>query len=293
MSFPAQSLASAEKVPSRARKPGVASSALFWLGTALFSALLGFCFLGPLLYHHNGLAIHLGAIGQAPSWSYPAGTDDLGRNELTRLMLGGRLILLIGLVSAVFSTVFGALAGLAAGYLGGMADRLITWVMDVILSIPQLVPLLLVEALFRTSAWSMIVVVAITAWPIVGRPVRAHAITVREREYVKAAESLGALPRRILFRHIVPGVSSTILTTASTSVGSAVVVVATASFLGFTLPPPWPDWASMMAQSLGVIYDGYWWLLVFPGFLFVLLQLSINWVADAAREAVAEAGAEG
>lgn len=265
---------------------GVAQDPLFWVGAGLFLGLIFFCFVGPMIDHTSGMAIHLNAIGQPPSARWIFGTDDLGRSEMVRLMLGGRLILLIGLASALCATVLGLGVGLAAGFLGGAADRLATWVMDVILSVPQLIPLLLIQSLLTTSAWTMIFVVAATAWPLVGRPVRAEAISLRERDYVSAAQSLGASPARVMFKHVVPGLSSTLLTTASASVGTAILVIATASFLGFSLPPPWPDWGSMIAQSLTVIYDGYWWLLVLPGTAFVVLQLSINFISDAARDTV-------
>ncbi len=130
----------------------------------------------------------------------------------------------------------------------------------------------------------MIFVVAVTSWPVVARLVRAEALRGRELEYVIAAQSLGASDIRIAFRHILPSQWSTIGVTSTAQVGSAVLVLATASFLGFGLPPPYPNWAEMIASSTANMSAGYWWTMVFPGFALVLIQLSVNFIADALRE---------
>ncbi len=271
----------------RALSSTILRDPLFWIGLAMFVGLLFFCFVGPMFDRANPDTIHLNAIAHPPSAQWTLGTDDIGRSEMVRLMFGGRLILLIGLAASLVSTVLGLTTGILSGYLGGATDRILTWVMDVILSVPQLIPLLLIENLLTPTPDTMIFVVAATSWPLVGRPVRAQVLSLREREYVKAAESLGAGRVRVMMRHVMPGLWSLLLTTASATMGLAVLVVATASFLGFSLPPPWPNWGSMIAQSLQVIYEGYWWLLVFPGAAFVVLQLSLNFISDAARDALA------
>ncbi|QSO48856.1 ABC transporter permease [Alicyclobacillus mengziensis] len=256
----------------------------FWLGVVIFLGLLFFCFAGPMLDGANPLTIHLGDAAQPPSAKWPFGTDALGRNELTRLMYGGRLMLLIGFVSAVSATVLGLGAGLVSGFYGGSVDRVLSWTMDVISSVPQLVPLLLFEVLVGTSPTTMIVVVAATSWPFVGRPIRAEVMSFRTREFVMAAKSLGANGRRIILRHLLPNLWPSLLTSVSTCFGTAVLIIATASFLGFNLPPPYPDWGSMIAQGMSGLYDGYWWLIAFPGACLVLLQVALNFMADAVRD---------
>lgn len=268
---------------SSARAHRLLRDGWFWVGLGMFLALNLFCFAGPLVYRINPDAIHLSVLGHSPSARMPFGTDSLGRSELARLMWGGQPLILVGLTAALAASVVGIAVGLIAGFSGGVVDRAATWLTDVILSIPQLAPLLLIETLFKTSTESMIYVIAATAWPLVARPIRAAAMTLREREYVTAARSLGAGRFRIIIRHITPSLWSTLLTSVSISAGNAVLVVATVAFLGFALPPPAANWAGMIADSLNTIFSGYWWLLIFPGIAFVWLQLSINLIADAAR----------
>ncbi|WDL96109.1 ABC transporter permease [Alicyclobacillus sp. ALC3] len=257
---------------------------IFWIGIAIFLGLLFFCFAGPFLDRASPSAIHIAAVGHPPSIKWPLGTDNLGRNELIRLMYGGRLMLLIGLISAATATGLGLWVGVVSGFYGGWVDRLLSWTMDVISSVPQLVPLLLFEVIVGPSPMTMIVIVAVTSWPFIGRPIRAEVISLRTREFVVAAESLGASRRRIIVRHLLPHLLPTLLTAVSTCVGTAVLVIATASFLGFSLPPPYPDWGSMIANGLQLLYDGYWWLWAFPCVCLVLLQLGLNFVADAVRD---------
>lgn len=260
---------------------------LLWVGLCLFVGLTLFCFAGQLVYPASAFTVRPAFIGHGPGPGIPLGADELGRNELARLILGGRLLIVVGVVSAAVATIGGGAIGLASGLLGGPIDRVLTWVMDVTLGIPQLVPLLLIQALLRPDAFTMIFVVAATSWPLVARLTRAEAMSVRERDYVTAARSLGASDVRIMFRHILPNVWTTILVQASNNVANSVLVVATASFLGFGLPPPWPNWAGMIATSAQFMFDGYWWLMLFPGLAFLLLQLSINLTAEALRSTYA------
>lgn len=258
---------------------------MFWLGILLFVALSLFCFVGPVVYPESAFTLHMSAVSHPPSAAFPLGTDDLGRNEMSRLMLGGQLLILVGLAAAIIATLLGTIIGLATGLSGGLVDEVGSWLMDIVLSVPQLVPILLIANLLRPSSATMIVVVGATSWPLVARLVRAETLSIRQREYVAAARSLGARDFRIMVRHVLPNLWSTILVATSSSVGTAVLVVATASFLGFTLPPPWPNWSGMIADSLtSSLFSDYWWLLVFPGAALVLLQLSINFIADATSE---------
>lgn len=258
----------------------------FWIGVVIFFGILFFCFAGPILDRASPLAMHIGAFGQPPSVKWPLGTDALGRNYMVRLMYGGRLMLLIGLVSALTAATLGFWAGVVSGFYGGWVDRVLTWTMDVISSVPQLVPLLLFEVLVGASPLTMIVVVAATSWPFVGRPIRAEVISLRTREFVLAAESVGASSFRIIVRYLLPNLWTTLLTAVSTCVGTAILVIATTSFLGFSLPPPYPDWGSMISDGIQMLYDGYWWMWALPGACLVLLQLAINFVVDAVRDSL-------
>lgn len=264
--------------------PRVLAHPLFWSGLFIFLGLILLCFWGPVLYPASPYAIHLSWIGRGPSATLPLGGDELGRNELARIMLGGQLLIVVGLASALVATAFGATVGLAAGLIGGRVDRVLTSVTDVVLSVPQLVPLLLIDVLLRPSATTMIFVVALTSWPVVARLVRAESLRIRELDYVTAAQSLGAGDLRIAFFHVLANQWASIWVSATTQVGAAVLTLATASFLGFGLPPPFPNWAGMIAASTSNMSAGYWWTMVFPGLAFVLLQLSVNFISDAVGE---------
>lgn len=256
----------------------------FWVGLLVFCGLVAFCFVGPFIYTKSPYTIHYTMIGHPPSRALPLGGDELGRNELSRLMLGGRLLIIVALAAAMGASLGGVALGLLAGFRGGFMDRLITWVSDVVLGIPQLIPLLLVDAMLRPSAISMMIIVTATSWPMIAKLVRADILSLRERDYVLAAESMGARGSRIMWRHLLPNLWSTIIVAASSQVSQAVLVVATASFLGFGLPPPDPNWAGMIASSTQAIWNGYWWIMVFPGAALVILQLSINSTTEALRE---------
>ncbi|MCL5115895.1 MAG: ABC transporter permease [Firmicutes bacterium] len=263
---------------------------LFWTGLGLLVGLLLFCFAGPLVYPKNPLTVHVAWFGHPPSWTLPLGADNLGRNELARMMAGGQQLIVVGLASAAMATAIGTAIGLISGFWGGIPDRILSWGMDVVLGIPQVLPLLLIVVLLHPDVVTITVVVALTTWPMVGRLVRAESLSTREREYVTAARSLGASGWRILLRHILPNLWGTILIAASNQVAITVLVVATASFLGLGLPPPWPNWPHMVASGTSDLLSGYWWLMLFPGLALVLLQLSVNFIAEAVRKLLAVQG---
>ncbi len=211
---------------------------LLWIGLGLFVGIVLICFAGPHFYPISPLAVHVMEAGRPPSLRFPLGTDALGRSELARVMFGGRLLILIALASALSAAILGVGVGLISGYVGGTLDRVTVWVMDVVLSVPQLVPLLLIAFLITSSPATMIGVIGATTWPLVARPVRAQVLSVRERPHVSAALSLGASSWRVMGRHILPTLTPTVLMSASNSVSTAVVVLATASYFGISLPPP-------------------------------------------------------
>ncbi len=261
-----------------------------WIGLAILIFLIPFCFLGPVVFPQNPLALHLAHLAQPPSAQFPLGTDALGRSELARMMYGGRGLILVGLASSAVAGGLGTLVGLLGGFSGGLVDRATTWATDVVLSIPQLLPLMLIMVLLRPSPITMVFVVGATTWPLIARLVRAETLSTRERDYIEAARSLGASQWRILIQHLLPNLWGTILTAASNQVAAAILVVATVSFLGFGLPPPWPNWAGMVSSGSTDLMSGYWWLMLFPGLAFILLQLAVNFISEAIRSAFAVQG---
>lgn len=257
---------------------------LFWSGTIMLLAILALSFLGPTLYHANAYTINVARIAQPPSAAFPLGTDGLGRNVLARLMIGGQQLIEIGFASAMGSSLLGIFIGLVAGLSGGATDSILMRIVDIILGIPQLVPILFLDAIFRPSAGSLIVIVAITSWPSIARLVRADVLSVRQQLYVEASRATGGTQLGILRRHIIPNVLDVLVVAATGQIGNAVLLVATASFLGWGLPPPVPNWAGMVAGSGAYLIAGAWWLVLPAGVAFSVLQLSVYFLGDAFRQ---------
>ncbi|NMP20862.1 ABC transporter permease [Sulfobacillus harzensis] len=275
---------------SRRHRPRLTRDWRFWTGVGIFMFMLAFTYLGPLIYRQNPLLIHVNLMDQPPSLSFPLGTDNLGRSELARVMWGGQMILIVSLASTVGATLIGLAVGWASALGGRWADALGTWVTDIVLSVPQLVPILLIMNLYRLNTQALIAVVGLTSWPLVARIVRAQTLSIKERPYIEAAQSLGAGPLGLAGRHVLPNMGGTLLVALSNCLGATVLVVATASFFGFSLPPPAPNWATMIAYSSNAVFDGYWWLMIFPGLALVLVELSANLVADATHDVLARQG---
>lgn len=269
---------------------GLRRDGRFWAGVGIFAFILFFAFAGPLLDHQSPFRVHLAAIDAPPSPRYPLGTDGLGRDQLIRVMLGGQMILIVGLIAALGATGLGMVVGWASALSGRSGDMVGTWVMDVFLSVPQLVPILLIANLYRMNDVALILVIAFTSWPLVARIVRAGTLSLIERSYVEAAYSLGATKGSIMVRHILPNMAGTLLVAFTNTLGATIVMVATTSFLGFSLPPPAPNWATMVANSVSSMFGGYWWLMLFPGLALVLVEVSANLVADAAHTVWARRG---
>ena len=258
----------------------------FWLGAVFVAGLVFFAFVGPHLYRVNPYAVNANLSMAGPGPGRPLGSDVLGRNELARLMLGGQPFLVIGFLSAVTAVALGTVVGLIGALGEGPWPSLLMWCSDTVLNIPQVVPLLLFEVLVQPNAFTFIVVIGGTGWPVVARMVRAAALEAGAQDYVEAARAQGASPARIYFRHVLPNIRGTLLIAASQQLNQGVLVLATVSFLAFGLPPPLPNWAHMVAESFSTIQQGAWWLVLPPGLAFVLLQVGVNLTADGLHRAL-------
>jgi len=238
-----------------------------------------------MVYHQSPYTTNVVAILAAPSKAYPLGTDSLGRDVLARLMLGGQLSLEVGFAAAIVAMAFGTFYGLLSGMIGGYADTVLMRVVDVIIALPSLFVLLLLDSIFRPSAVLLVFIIASTAWVGVARLVRAETLSLREREYVEAANASGAGRLRVMMRHLLPNTLGVVMVATSFQVGDSILTVAALSFLGLGLPPPTPNWGEMLSDSLNYIFQGSWWLIYPPGLLIVAVELGVNFVGDAMREA--------
>jgi len=254
--------------------------------TFLILAFL-FCFLGPTISGHNQPdAIHPSDASQAPSLTYPFGTDDVGRDQFARAMAGGQVSLLVGLSSMLGAIVFGIGVGSLAGYFGGIVDNLLMRLTDVVLAVPLYLLLFVLSATFSDgSPRSVIFLIAIFGWTYAARLVRGEFLSLKEREYVLAARTIGARDFRIMFRHILPNSAGPIIVNATLLVGANIILESVLSFFGFGLHPPTSSWGNMISDGQA-LYELAPWLVFAPGLLIFATVLSFNLVGDGLRDAL-------
>jgi peptide/nickel transport system permease protein len=252
-------------------------------GLTLIVLLLAFCFLGPFVYHTNQVHTNLVATNLAPGHGHPLGTDENGYDILGRLMVGGRYSLEIGLAVAVLATLLGVIWGAVAGFAGGALDAIMMRVVDVMLAVPAIFILIYLATVLRPTVLLLIVVLSLLSWLGPSRLIRGETLSLRTREFVEAARSMGATRRRIIFRHLVPNTVGTIVVSATFQVADAIILLATLSFLGFGLAPPAATWGGMLAQGTTYLLDGYWWQVYPAGVMIMLTVIAFNLVGDALR----------
>jgi peptide/nickel transport system permease protein len=254
--------------------------ALVALGAPLLAALVGH---GPNdQYRDIGLTPQ--GLPKGPTRTFLLGTDDLGRDLLVRIAYGGRISLLVGVVSTLISVVLGVVVGVVAGYLGGRVDTVVALIIDVVLSIPFLLAGIAIVSLSGPSLTVTIVVIAFFSWSSIARIVRGQVLSVREREYVEAARSLGASDRRIMFIDVLPNVLAPVIVYTTLLIPLAIVLESTLSFLGLGVPAPTATWGGMLDGSLNY-YRVAWWYLLFPGLALLITTLAFNIFGDGVRDA--------
>jgi len=253
-------------------------------GGAIVLAMFFLALVAPLASRDPG-AIDIAHRLQAPSWSYPLGTDDLGRDVLARILYGARISLLVGFVAVGISTLIGIILGALAGYYGRWADAVIMRFVDIMLCFPSFFLILAVIAFLEPSIWNIMAIIGLTSWMGVARLVRAEFLSLRERDFVLAARALGARDSRIIFRHILPNALSPVLVSATLGVAGAILTESALSFLGIGVQPPTPSWGNMLIvgkQTLGTA----WWLSVFPGVAILVTVLGYNLLGEGIRDAL-------
>jgi peptide/nickel transport system permease protein len=273
------------QAPGRVRLRGFADNRLAVAGLAVVIALTLFAFIGPLLYHTDQVHTRLAAETLRPGPGHPLGTDNVGYDQLGRLMVGGQTTLEVAFGAAAVAVLLGVVWGASAGYLGGFADGLMMRIVDALLAIPALFLLIFLATVFKPSVLMLIIVVGVTAWLVPARLVRGEALSLRNREYVQAARTMGVRAPTIIFRHIVTNSIGTILVNATFQVADAILLVAALSFLGLGISPPATNWGAMLSDGLNYTYSGYWWLTYPPGIAIVLTVVAFNLIGDGLRDA--------
>ncbi len=214
------------------------------------------------------------------------GTDKYGRDILSRLIIGTRVSLSVGLIAVIISLTTGIVLGALAGYFGGKTDDIIMWFINVIWSIPTLLLVFAVTFLLGKGFWQVFVAIGLTMWVTVARIVRGQVIAVRELEYVEAARALGYAPGRIIFRHILPNIAGPVLVVGASNFASAIVIEAGLSFLGVGVQPPQPSWGLMIKENYNFIITHNPMLALAPGFAIMLLVLAFNLLGNGLRDAL-------
>ncbi len=261
----------------------------------LLAPLLVFGIFGPLIYPHDPHAVNFPIALQPPAWqaggdwSYVLGTDQMGRDLLTRLMEGAKASLLVGLFGVLLSNFIGMVIGLIAGYFGGKADQVTMRLVDTWMAVPGIFFTLLFVAVMRQAGirglTPIIIAIALTMWPMATRMVRAEVLSLKQRDYVALAKVTGSSNFRILRKHIFPNVLNTMVVLTSVGLGGAIMMESGLSFLGVGVQPPQTAWGTLIAGSITYMYSA-WWIPTFAGLAITMTILGANLFGDWLRDAL-------
>ena len=253
-------------------------------GVAIVIVMFLLALLAPL-YNHDPGAIDITQRLMPPGWGHFLGTDDLGRDVLARILYGARISLLVGFVAVGIATLIGIFVGAIAGFYGRWVDALLMRFVDIMLCFPTFFLILAVIAFLEPSIWNIMIIIGLTGWMGVARLVRAEFLSLRGRDFVIAAQSIGASDQRLIFCHILPNALSPVIVSATLGVAGAILTESALSFLGIGVQPPTPSWGNMLItgkQTLG----SAWWLSVFPGMAILLTVLGYNLLGEGLRDAL-------
>jgi peptide/nickel transport system permease protein len=264
---------------------GASANPLARWGLAIIATILLLALLAPLIAPFDPDAIDVKGILLPPSSAHWMGTDGLGRDVLSRMLFGARISLLVGFVAVGIATAIGVVLGAIAGFYRGWVDVLIMRLVDVMLSIPTFFLILAVIAFLTPSIWNIMIVIGLTSWMGVTRLVRAEFLSLREREYVLSAQTLGAKNIRLIFRHLLPNSLTPIIVSFVLGVASAVLVESGLSFLGLGVQPPQASWGNILTDGKEYIQFA-WWLSLFPGLAILLTVLGYNLLGEGLRDAL-------
>ena len=258
---------------------------LAMVGGGILFLLLFVALCAPVLAPHDPMEQNLYARLQPPSLDHPLGTDDFGRDILSRMIYGSRISLRIGAASITAALLVGTLLGLWAGYWGGWVDTLIMRCMDLLLAFPSILFAIAIVAVVGPGIDNAIMAVSVVLIPQFARLVRSSVLTVRETAYIEAARALGAGPMRILFFGILPNCTAPIIVQTTLGLGTAILDAAGLSFLGLGAQPPMPEWGAMLAGGRELLFEAPW-VMTFPGLAIFIVVLAINLFGDGLRDAL-------
>lgn len=253
------------------------------LGLLMLGGLLLVALLGPVVAPYRPSKIDMTAVREAPRAEHWLGTDQLGRDVLTRVIYGARLSLLVGLGAVLPAVFVGITLGVVAGYFGGWLDEGLMRLTDVFLAFPLLILAMGISVALGRGLTNAVVAMSITLWPTYARLVRSQALLVRKQDYVEAARSLGMPALQIIWRHLVPNCPDALIAQASQDVGAVIVVVASLSFLGMGAQPPTPEWGAMILEGRQYVREA-WWISTFPGLVMFVAVTAFTLLGDGLRD---------
>ncbi len=237
-----------------------------------------------LLAPYDPMQTDYSVIRQSPSWAHPLGTDDLGRDVLSRLLYGARISLFVAVTAVALGDLVGLIWGVVSGYRGGKVDLFSQRLLDILLSFPSLLIALMLMVSLGPGLKTVILAIAVERIPMSTRIVRGVTLAVKQFTYVEAARAIGASGSRIMIYHVIPQCLAPYLVVVSAHIGVAVFMEAALSFLGVGVPPPMPSWGNMLGGVLSQAFSPPWWLVVFPGLAITMTILCANILGDALRD---------
>jgi peptide/nickel transport system permease protein len=254
-------------------------------GTAILMIIVVTAIAAPLLRPYDPDRSHIQTMLEPPSRTYPMGTDELGRDQLTRILYGGRISLAIGLTSMAVAVTLGTVVGALAGYYGGITDNALMRGTDLVLSFPRLFVLILLASLLSPSVRTIVLAIGLLSWMDIARLVRASFLSLKRTEFIEAARSYGATDRRIALLHLLPNALGPIIVAATLGTARAIVTESGLSYLGLGVQPPTATWGTMLrnAQDQMAIAP---WTAFFPGLMIFLSVMAINFMGDGLRDAL-------
>ena len=255
------------------------------LGLATVLFLVSVCILAPYIAPNDPLKLDIPNRLKSPSSKYLLGTDQFGRDILSRLLYGGRLSLGVGIISVVLGLVPGVVLGLLSGFLRGNVDTAIMRGVDIMMAMPSILLALLIVTVLGPGIVNTMIAVGIGGIPSMTRLVRGKVLSVRETEYVEAARSIGATDRRIMLKHILPNCTASIIVVATLRLPSSIIMAASLSFIGLGAQAPTPEWGAMLATGRHFLTTA-WWICTFPGLAIFLSVLGLNLFGDGLRDAL-------
>jgi len=265
---------------ARVRTRRLGRRVLLYAGLGVVGIFVLVTVFAPFIAPYDPTAVTEAGRLQSPSAAHPMGTDQLRRDVLSRVIYGGRIPLLVAILSCVTSLSLGTILGWLSGFSGGRLDRILSLIMDAIYSFPALVLAIAIVAMLGPGLLNMISAIAFVYIPAYFRVARAQTLVIREQEYVEAARSAGASRSRVLLRHVAPNTLNAVMTVPSFNIADAIVTEAALAFLGFGLPPPTPDWGFDIQNGQRFLQSGFWWLITFPGLVIVLLSLGFGIIGE-------------